>query len=321
MSKRYRGLKLVSFSKGSAAARVGVIRGTKVVDLQASSNEANRHLFKDMRTLLENKEDSYSVIEGLIRDESKMKTLDLSQVQLRAPITNPEKIVCVGLNYHDHAKECGMPVPTEPVLFSKFASTIIGPNDNIIKPNLTQELDWEVELVIVIGKKGKRTEISKQNAMDYVAGYMTANDVSARDWQLKKPGGQWQSGKNFDTFAPIGPCIQTISGPSFSTEASLPWFDPHNAVIKCLLNGKPVQDSNTSQLIFKTPEILSYINQIKTLSPGDLIFTGTPPGVGMGRKPQPAWLHSGDVLESSIEGLDVDGFGHLVNKVVAESKL
>lgn len=150
--------------------------------------------------------------------------------------------------------------------------------------------------------------------MEYVAGYMIGNDVSARDWQLKKSGGQWMAGKTFDTFAPIGPCIQTISGPSFEGGEEEKWFDPHNAKIKCLLNGNAVQDSNTNQLIFKTEDILSYVNQVMTLKPGDLIFTGTPYGVGFARKPQ-ILMQPGDELVSEIEGLGIEGFGYLKNKI------
>eukprot|EP01088_Endostelium_zonatum_P019595 TRINITY_DN6845_c0_g3_i1.p1 TRINITY_DN6845_c0_g3~~TRINITY_DN6845_c0_g3_i1.p1 ORF type:complete len:333 (+),score=74.07 TRINITY_DN6845_c0_g3_i1:48-1001(+) len=317
MSRRFRGLKLVTFGTKKVSPRVGVVRGSQVVDLQESSRNESRHLFSDMRTFLKNRDQAYGVIEELLKDESRLSTQQLSDVELHAPISNPEKVICVGLNYFDHAKECGLPVPPEPVMFNKFNSTIISYNQNIIKPEETQQLDWEVELVIVVGKEGKRTTISKSNAMDYVAGYMTGNDVSARDWQLK-PGGQWMSGKNFDTFAPIGPCIQTISGPSFKSESSLEWFNPHNAKIQCKLNGRTVQDSNTEQLIFKTPEILTHISKVMTLAPGDLIFTGTPPGVGMGRKPQ-EWMKVGDLLETYIEGLDIEGVGGMKNKVVGSN--
>jgi len=297
-----------------------------VIDLYSNCQQledGSKNLFRDMKTFLTNKEQTYKITKKIINSSdsaaSPIPSIALDKVRLTAPISNPEKIICIGLNYYDHAKECNMPVPTEPVLFSKYSSSIIGPDDIVIKPKTTQELDYEVELVIVIGKQGKRLEISKLNAMDYVAGYMIGNDVSARDWQLKKSGGQWMAGKTFDTFAPLGPCIQTISGPSFSeelTEGEKPseWFDPHNARIRCLLNGKPVQDSNTNQLIFKTPDILSYLSQIMTLKPGDLIFTGTPYGVGFARKP-PICLNVGDELHSEIEGLGIDGFGYLRNRI------
>jgi len=233
--------------------------------------------------------------------KSGSNVISANEVKIRAPIYNPEKIICVGLNYLDHAIEAGMKPPPEPVLFSKYASAIIGSDDAIVKPKETEELDWEVELVVVIGKEGRR--ISEANALSHVAGYTVGHDVSARDWQLKKPGAQWQSGKTWDTFAPIGPAIVTKVS------------NPHNLGIKCILNGETVQNSNTGQLIFKTEKLISYISTICTLKPGDLIFTGTPPGVGMGRKP-PRYMKIGDKVECVI-----DEIGSITNTVVAPSSL
>ena len=213
-------------------------------------------------------------------------------VTLLAPILDPQKIVCLGLNYRDHAAESGMAIPEEPVLFSKYPSALIGPGAEIVLPRVSTEVDYEAELVVVIGQRGR--DIPRESAYQYVAGYTIGHDVSARDWQLQKPGKQWMAGKTFDTFAPIGPALVTPDEV----------HDPHGLNIRLRLNGKTMQDSNTSQLVFQVNEVIAYLSQIFTLEPGDLIFTGTPPGVGMARKP-PVWLKPGDVVEVEIEGLGV----------------
>lgn len=217
---------------------------------------------------------------------------DPTQVTLAPPIVDPQKIICLGLNYRDHAVESNMPIPEEPVLFSKFPSALIGHEALIELPPETTEVDYEAELVVVIGRRGRR--IPRERAFDYVAGYTIGHDVSARDWQLGKPGKQWLAGKTFDTFAPIGPALVTRD--------ELP--DPHNLGIRLRLNGETMQDSSTSQLIFGVDEVVAYVSRICTLEPGDLIFTGTPPGVGMARKP-PIWLKPGDLVEVEIDGLGV----------------
>eukprot|EP01118_Nematostelium_gracile_P019796 TRINITY_DN9329_c0_g1_i1.p1 TRINITY_DN9329_c0_g1~~TRINITY_DN9329_c0_g1_i1.p1 ORF type:complete len:287 (-),score=84.61 TRINITY_DN9329_c0_g1_i1:8-742(-) len=229
-----------------------------------------------------------------ILDSGDFRT-SMDSVKIKAPIYDPEKILCVGLNYRDHAIESKMAIPTEPVIFSKFNNTIVGPGDNIIKPEETNELDFEAELVVVIGKEGSK--IKKEKAFDFIAGYTVGHDVSARDWQLKKSS-QWLLGKTFDTFAPIGPAIVT----------SVP--NPQKLDISCSLNGKTVQHSNTDQMIFPIDELIAYISRVVTLKPGDLIFTGTPPGVGFGRNP-PIFMKPGDNVVVSIENL-----GSLENTVV-----
>lgn len=215
-----------------------------------------------------------------------------------APVPDPRKIICLGLNYRDHAAESGSPIPKEPILFSKYVTALIGHEDSIVLPPVSQEVDFEAELVIVVGKKGRN--IKETDAMAHVAGYTVGHDVSARDWQLKKDGKQWMVGKTFDTFAPMGPELVTAD--------EVP--DPHNLAIKLRLNGETMQDSSTAQMIFRVPAILAYLSQVFTLEPGDLIFTGTPPGVGFARKP-PVYLKGGDVAEVEIEGL-----GLLRNRVV-----
>ncbi|WZO98317.1 fumarylacetoacetate hydrolase family protein [Isosphaeraceae bacterium EP7] len=223
---------------------------------------------------------------------------DPAKAVLLAPIPDPQKIICLGLNYRDHAEESGMAIPTEPILFSKYPSTLVGQGAEIVLPRVSTEVDYEAELVFVIGRTCKLVE--RGDAMDYVAGYMVGHDVSARDWQLNKPGKQWMAGKTFDTFAPVGPALVTAD--------EVP--DPHALGIRLRLNGKTMQDSSTDQLIFKVDEVVAYLSQIMTLEPGDLIFTGTPPGVGMARKP-PVWLQPGDVCE-----VEIDGLGTLRNPVV-----
>ena len=217
---------------------------------------------------------------------------DPASATLLAPVPDPGKIVCLGLNYRDHAEESGMAIPEEPVLFSKFPSAVVGPGATIELPSVSTQVDYEADLVWVVGKAGR--DIPRDRAMEHVGGYTVGHDVSARDWQLNKPGKQWMAGKTFDTFAPMGPALVTPD--------EVP--DPANLGIRLRLNGETMQDSNTSQLIFRADEVISYLSQIFTLEPGDLIFTGTPPGVGMARKP-PVWLKSGDVVEVEIDGLGV----------------
>ncbi|XP_060712391.1 fumarylacetoacetate hydrolase domain-containing protein 2A isoform X1 [Hemiscyllium ocellatum] len=221
-----------------------------------------------------------------------------SEITLLSPITNPDKVVCVGMNYMDHCLEQNVAVPKEPVIFSKFASSIVGPYSDIIHPEESNEVDWEVELAFVIGKKGKH--IKKEEAMDYVAGFTVAHDVSARDWQMKRNGKQWLLGKTFDTFCPLGPAIVTRDALS----------DPHNLGIRCRVNKEIMQNSNTNQLIFKTEELIVWVSQFVTLNPGDVFLTGTPSGVGVFRKP-PVFLKRGDIVECEI-----DEIGTLRNTII-----
>jgi len=214
-----------------------------------------------------------------------------NEVRLGPPIARPSKIVCVGLNYAKHAAEGGMAVPSEPVLFFKSTTSIVGPNDPVMLPKGSEKSDWEVELAVVIGKK--TAYVSKAEAMDYVAGYMLHNDVSERAFQLEMEG-QWVKGKSCDTFAPIGPYLVTKSE----------ILDPHNLDLWLNLNGEQLQHSNTADFIFDIPHVVSYISQFMTLLPGDIISTGTPSGVGLGFNP-PKYLKAGDVMELGIEGLGV----------------
>lgn len=222
-------------------------------------------------------------------------------VRLLPPVPKPGKILCIGLNYRDHAIEGGKAIPTEPVLFGKFPNTLIAHGDPIKLPKVASKVDYEAELVIVIGKTGKNIP-NDDSAFGYVGGYTCGHDVSARDWQFRGEEKQWIIGKTFDTFAPVGPVIVTADEK----------IDPHNLRIQLRLNGQTLQNSSTKEFIFGVPALLSFLTQVITLEPGDLIFTGTPPGVGIARKPQ-ILLKPGDVAEVEIEGIGV-----LKNPVVAD---
>jgi acylpyruvate hydrolase len=217
-----------------------------------------------------------------------------------APVPRPGKLVCIGLNYRDHAKESNMPLPEKPVVFSKFSSAVIAPGEPVVIPRASQQIDYEAELAVVIGRRAKHVRADR--AYDYVLGYTAFNDVTARDFQFGD--GQWQRGKSCDTFAPMG---QTIVTTDVIT-------DPHKLAIKLKLNGEVMQDSNTDQLIFGVPRLIEFISQTITLEPGDVIATGTPAGVGFARKPA-VFLKPGDEMEVLIEGM-----GGLGNPVIAEQE-
>lgn len=271
----------------SAGPRAAVLHGLSYIDLHAT----DPNLPSTMRQLLAAGPSALRAIQKTAEQPNAVK-YPAEQTKLLAPIPDPQKIVCLGLNYRDHAIESGSPIPKEPVLFSKYATALIGHGDAIVLPPVSQEVDYEAELVIVIGKHGRH--IKESEAMGYVAGYTVGHDVSARDWQLKKDGKQWMVGKTFDTFAPTGPVLVTAD--------EVP--DPQNLAIKLRLNGQTMQDSNTKQMIFGVGFTVAYLSQVFTLEVGDLIFTGTPPGVGVARKP-PVYLKGGDVTEVEIEKLGV----------------
>ena len=217
-----------------------------------------------------------------------------------APVPRPGKLICIGLNYRDHAAESNMPIPERPVIFSKFSTCVIAPGEPVVIPPTSQQVDYEAELAVVIGRRAKNVKASQ--ALDYVLGYTGFNDVSARDFQFAD--GQWQRGKSCDTFAPMGQTIVTTDQIT----------DPHKLSIKLVLNGQTMQDSNTDQLIFGVPELIEFLTESITLEPGDVIATGTPPGVGFARKP-PVFLRPGDKMEVLIEGI-----GGLGNPVEASTE-
>ncbi len=217
-------------------------------------------------------------------------------VQLLAPVPRPSKVICIGLNYRDHAEESGMDIPTSPLVFSKFSSCVVGPGADVRIPSGSVEVDYEAEFGVVIGRRASR--VSTTDAMNYVLGYTNINDVSARDFQFAD--GQWQRRKSYDTFCPMGETIVTRDEIA----------DPHSLQIQFRLNCETLQNSSTDQLIFQVPELISSLSAFTTLEPGDVIATGTPAGVGFARKP-PVYLRAGDVMEVEIEGL-----GILTNPVV-----
>jgi ureidoglycolate lyase len=200
------------------------------------------------------------------------------------------KFICIGLNYADHAAESGLDVPKEPVVFNKWTSAICGPNDDVEIPRGSTKTDWEVELGVVIGKAGRY--IDEANAMDYVAGYCVINDVSEREWQIER-GGTWDKGKGFDTFGPLGPWLVT------KDEIA----DPHTLDLWLEVDGKRYQNGNTRTMVFKVPELIAYLSRCMSLQPGDIISTGTPPGVGLGIKPEPIYLKPGQEMRLGIAGL------------------
>ncbi len=317
-------MRLVTYKAGGPA-RVGVVEGDWVVDVANGiralrpSRVRGRSLRaavatvraagdppRDMIDLLgrgETYRKALGVIAGAVAEEAassgatKDLLMPLKKVRLRAPILRPPKITCVGLNYADHAREQGVQPPASPIFFLKSANTICGPGDKIQLPPNSRQVDYEAELAVVIGKRGKRIPVEK--ADQYIAGYTILHDVSARDLQFADQ--QWFRGKSCDTFAPTGPWILTRD--------EVP--DPHNLRISLTLNGATMQDSSTSNLIFKINYLISYLSQSLTWEVGDLISTGTPPGVGVFRRP-PVFLKAGDTVSITVEKL-----GTLTNPVAA----
>jgi len=237
------------------------------------------------------------LLDGISRKEKEKVTLMKGDVTLKAPVIVPSKIVCLGLNYRDHAEEGGAAVPEEPVIFMKPRTAIIGPEESIVKPGFVEKLDYEVELAIIIGRKGKN--ISVTDAKNYIFGYTVFNDISARDIQFRD--GQWTRGKSFDTFAPIGPCITTTGQIG----------DPKNLCLYTRVNGETRQNSSTKKMIFNVYEIVYHLSRVMTLEPCDIIATGTPAGVAAFMKPEPRFLRPGDTVEVEIEKI-----GTLRNRVI-----
>lgn len=286
-------MRLVSFLS-NGLPRVAAVRNGKYVDL----NTADSTLPATMNGLLA------LGPTGLERARAALDQgieIEPARVKLLAPVPQPQKVICIGLNYADHAAESGQPIPPEPVVFCKFPTAVAAHDQEIPLPRLSDKVDYEAELVVVIGKGGRH--IPREQALSHVAGYCCGHDVSARDWQLQKPGGQWLLGKTFDCFAPFGPELVTADEVG----------DPGQLKIALRLNGQTMQNSSTRQLIFSIDQLIAYVSSVCTLVPGDILFTGTPPGVGGARKP-PVYLKPGDVAEVEIEKLGV-----LRNRFVAEN--
>jgi 2-keto-4-pentenoate hydratase/2-oxohepta-3-ene-1,7-dioic acid hydratase in catechol pathway len=293
-------MKLVSYHSQSSTHLGVLTEENKILQLSSLHDLYKERISQDyiipndMKQFIEQSETALPYVKAILNcyeqdhENKENPSYLLSDAELLAPIVQPEKIICVGLNYIDHCKETNMEPPAAPVIFSKYANAIIGDKAAIELPINSNQVDYEAELVIVIGKEAKC--VSEAEAEGYIFGYTIMNDVSARDLQFSD--GQWSRGKSADTFAPIGPVIVT------KDEVG----DPHNLDISLRLNNQIMQHSNTKNLIFKIPTIVSYLSKSMTLKPGDLIATGTPPGVGMGRDPQ-VWLKEGDVLSITIENI------------------
>lgn len=293
-------MRLVQFEGSDGIARFGALTDRGVIHLEAAAQSQGipAEYFKDMHTFLTAGELAFSQARKLVQDVPQSALIPTFNVVLHAPIPRPGKIIAVGLNYRDHSMEAGAKAPpTTPIIFAKFTTSACGPGDAIVIPVGDPQVDYEAELAVVIGRKAKG--IAAANALQYVAGYMALNDVSARAWQFADK--QWVRGKSCDTFCPIGP--------SLTTPDDVP--DPHSLAICARVNGTTLQDSNTSKMIFRIPELLEFISAGTTLEPGDIIATGTPEGVGVFRTP-PIFLKPGDIVEIEIEKL-----GILRNPVVA----
>jgi len=272
-------MKLIRYG-AAGKEKTGVIINDVKYDTSAFGGDYNEQFFED---------------NGLARLEEFVKANEGRLIpigegeRLGSPVARPSKIVCIGLNYADHAHETNAPLPPEPVIFMKATSSLVGPNDNIMIPKNSVKTDWEVELAVVIGKKASYAEEAEAN--DYIAGYVLHNDVSEREFQLER-NGTWDKGKGCDTFAPVGPFLATADELG----------DIYNLKLWLTVNGQPMQNGTTANFIFKIPFLIHYVSQFMTLLPGDIISTGTPAGVGLGFKP-PVYLKAGDVVELGIDGL------------------
>jgi len=272
----------------------GVLNRQAVLYLSALAKRFKKQLPQRLEDFVALEETAMKTAEDLLKkandNDIENVSAPMSAVSLLAPIASPPKIICLGLNYFDHAAETNSAVPDEPVIFMKPHTTIIGPNENIVKPNFVKKLDYEGELAIVMGKKAKNIPISE--AKKYIFGYTILNDVSARDFQFKDK--QWTRGKSFDTFAPTGPCITTANQLQ----------DTANLAIRTWVNGELRQNSSTKNMAFSVSEIVHHLSRVMTLDPCDVIATGTPAGVGFAMKP-PKYLRHGDVVRIEIEGIGV----------------
>ena len=272
-------MKLIRFGE-PGKEKPGVIIGEKRFDLSSIIADYNETFFEN---------NGLQKLKTALTGAPPFPEVDAA-VRLGAPVARPSKIICIGLNYVDHCIETNSPIPAEPIIFFKSTTALCGPDDDVIIPKNSTKTDWELELAFVIGKKA--TYVAEAAAMDYVAGYCLHNDYSERAFQLER-GGQWAKGKGCDTFAPLGPFLATPDEIA----------DVNNLPMWLTVNGKKYQNSNTLNLVFKIPFLVHYLSQFMTLLPGDVISTGTPPGVGLGIKPEPVYIKAGDIIELGIEGL------------------
>jgi len=272
-------MKLIRFGE-AGKEKPGVLIGEKRLDVSSIVTDYNEAFFG---------ENGLEKLKKALESNPSLPEVDAA-VRLGSPVARPSKIICIGLNYVDHCVETGAPIPTEPIIFFKSTTALCGPNDDLVIPKNSEKTDWEIELAFVVGKKASYVE--EADAMDYVAGYCLHNDYSERGFQLER-GGQWAKGKGCDTFAPLGPFLATTDEIA----------DVDNLSMWLTVNGKTYQNSNTLNLVFKIPFLVHYLSQFMTLLPGDVISTGTPPGVGLGIKPNPVYIKAGDVIELGMEGL------------------
>jgi 2-keto-4-pentenoate hydratase/2-oxohepta-3-ene-1,7-dioic acid hydratase in catechol pathway len=290
-------MRLVTY-QGDRGWRSGLLIGEAVIDTEAAARQARTGEDVDWssnRAVVQAGPDLLAGVVQAAQEELETSGMPLSQVRLGPPIPDPEKILCMGLNYRDHAAESGMDLPEKPVFFTKFRNSLIGPHDQIVLPRASEQIDYEAELAVVIGRRCKNVEVAE--ALDYVAGAMALNDVSARDLQMEVP--QWTMGKAIDTFAPCGPALVLMDEID----------DLQSLGIRARVNGDTLQDANTSLMVFGVAEAIAFLTRVMTLEPGDIIATGTPAGVGWTRQP-PVWLRSGDVVE-----VEIDGIGTIRNPV------
>lgn len=272
-------MKLIRFG-AAGQEKPGILIGEKRFDVSSLVTDYNESFFA---------ENGLEKLKIALESNSTLPEVD-ADVRLGSPVARSSKIICIGLNYVDHCRETNAPIPDEPIIFFKSTTALCGPNDDLIIPKNSEKTDWEIELAFVVGKKA--SYVSEADAMDYVAGYCLHNDYSERAFQLER-GGQWAKGKGCDTFAPLGPFMVTTDEIE----------DVNNLSMWLTVNGKTFQNSNTSNLIFKIPFLVHYLSQFMTLLPGDVISTGTSPGVGLGIKPNPIYVKVGDVIELGMEGL------------------
>ena len=289
-------MQLVTFAY-NGVRRLGALTSHDGQDAVIDLNRAMPELPSDMLAFLAGGAASHALATRAIADPPAAAVLARSAVMLVAPVPRPGKIICIGLNYRDHAAESNQPVPEYPTVFAKYASCVIGPGEAIVIPRVTNQVDYEGELAVVIGRRAR--DVAEATALDYVAGYAPFNDVSARDYQMRTS--QWTIGKTFDTFGPLGPALVTADEVG----------DPHTLDLRVSIGGDVLQSSNTRHLIFTIPQLIAYLSAVMTLDPGDVIATGTPAGVGAARNPQ-RWLRPGETVRVEIERL-----GSLENPVVA----
>ncbi len=282
-------MRLVTFLQ-NGEVRLGALRTHDGQEVIVDLNRAEPRLPASMLDFLAAGERARELAVEVLQEAPASAMHEREAVTLKAVLTNPGKIICIGLNYRDHAAETHQSIPEVPMVFAKYNNTLVGSGEPILLPRVTQRVDYEAELAVIIGKRGR--SIAEAEAMDYVAGYSIFNDISARDYQMRTS--QWTIGKTFDTFGPFGPALVTADEIA----------DPHALALRLSIDGEVLQDSNTRELIFSIPRLIAYLSSVMTLEPGDVIATGTPAGVGFTRQP-PRFLRPGETVRVEIEGIGV----------------